>query len=394
MYKKDTIENLKMFSDLKTQEEYSNCSKELNSLFKEFTFSFFYNNLKNYNDKLKSININSFYSISSNQKKSKSRNYKEFDISKIKTAIEKMKKKENILKIKREHPYTERSSYSNPIYTLLKNKIKKRKEEEIKIKKKDNNKILSTPEVGRYNPLYETINRHTYEALFSFKNYKEYNNFKRKKNTKLNKNIFDDKNNSNNKIRNKTISAFNFEEKNNFLTDREESKEKKEKQKLSSNIFYNTAVSKKNKKLFKERNFNENNHCLKFETYTSRKPLINKIFYKTDYNSKISSFFSPKNAKGSVEFNKVSSNKYDKDYFEKLIIQKRDIPSLGFYRPNYSFVNDKAKNIFFNGRKKEKNIIKFMKLKKILGRYYVRDEYELFDLLNNHTEESSKDNFK
>ena len=395
LYKKDTIENLKMFSDLQTQEEYSNRSKELNSLFKEFSFSRFYNNLKNYNEKLKSININSFYSISSNNRRRKSN--KEFDISKIKLAIEKMKKKENILKAKREKPYTERCLYSNPIYTLLKDKIKKRKKEEMKNKKKDKNKILSNPEVGRYNPLYETINRHTYEALFSFKNYNEYNNYyKNKIIAKLDRKIFDKRNNKN-KIRSKTISALTFEEKNTILTERDrddESKEKNEKNKIN-NIFYNTAVTKKPKNLFEERNINSNNHCLKFETYTSRKPLINKIFYKTDYNSQMNSISSPKYIKGSVEFNKVSSNKYDKNYFEKLINQKKDIPSLGFYRPNYSLVTDKPKNIFFNGRQNGKNNVKFMKLKKILGSYYVRNEYELFNLLNNNNiEDSNRDNFK
>ena len=85
---------------------------------------------------------------------------------------------------------------------------------------------------------------------------------------------------------------------------------------------------------------------------------------------------------GSVAFNKVSSNKNDKNYFEKIINQKKDIPSLGFYRPHYSLVNNKIMNIFFNGRKNEKNIHKMMKLKKILGSYHVRGEFQMFNFLN------------
>ena len=60
----------------------------------------------------------------------------------------------------------------------------------------------------------------------------------------------------------------------------------------------------------------------------------------------------PKNIKGSIVFNKVSSNKNSKSYFEKLINQKKNIPSLGFYRPNYSSVTHKTMDVFFDGRKK------------------------------------------
>ena len=69
------------------------------------------------------------------------------------------------------------------------------------------------------------------------------------------------------------------------------------------------------------------------------------------------------------------------------------MPSLGFYRPNYSLVTNKTTNVFFDSRKNEKNNIKIMKLKKILGSYNVRGEYKLFNLLNNkHEDDLSKDN--
>ena len=69
------------------------------------------------------------------------------------------------------------------------------------------------------------------------------------------------------------------------------------------------------------------------------------------------------------------------------------MPSLGFYRPNYSLVTNKTTNVFFDGRKNEKNNIKIMKLKKILGSDNVRGEYKLFNLLNNkHEYDLSKDN--
>lgn len=56
-----------------------------------------------------------------------------------------MKGKENLLKEKREHPYTEKCLYSNPIYTLIKDKIKMKTKEKMKFLKKDKNNKSNTP---------------------------------------------------------------------------------------------------------------------------------------------------------------------------------------------------------------------------------------------------------
>ena len=82
-----------------------------------------------------------------------------------------MKNKEKKLKEKRENPYTERCLYSNPIYTLLKDKIKSKKKEKMKLMKKDYNIKSNTPEIGRYNPIYQAINKHTQQVIFSLKNF-------------------------------------------------------------------------------------------------------------------------------------------------------------------------------------------------------------------------------
>ena len=138
---------------------------------------------------------------------------------------------------------------------------------------------------------------------------------------------------------------------------------------------------KKEKKI-NGRNIDKNNHCLRFDTYCPRKPIINKIFYRTDNTFQIPSYCSPKTAKGNIEFDKISSNKFYKNYFEKIINQKKEIPAPGVYRPNYSFVTNKTTNFFFNGNKNDTNKAKYIKLKKILGSYSVRGEYKLFDFLN------------
>ena len=383
LYKNDRKENLKIFSDLKKQKEYSNKSKELNSKFNTFTYTKFLENLKNYNNK-QSININSFYSISSKANKNKSQQFQEFDIAKIKASIERMKNKENLLKEKREHPYTQRCLYSNPIYSLIKNK-KKQKAEEMKLIKKKNIKKSNTPELGRYNPIYEAINKHTHQVIFSPKNFEEYNKSFGQE-TKYNKKLIEkEKYNARNKTPktyikkgNKTMPILNYDNEYKIIADK--SQELKNKNKVN-NLFYNTAITKKEKK-FEGRNIDKNNHCLRFDTYCPRKPIINKIFYRTENTFQIPSFCSPKTAKGNIEFDKISSNKFYKNYFEKIINQKKEIPALGVYKPNYSFVTNKATNVLFNGNKNDTNKAKYMKLKKILGSYSVRGEYKLFDFLN------------
>ena len=45
--------------------------------------------------------------------------------------------------------------------------------------------------------------------------------------------------------------------------------------------------------------------------------------------------------------------------------EKKNIPSIGFYRPNYSYVDTKSRDIYFDGKKEAKNNRKYFKLKKI-----------------------------
>lgn len=196
--KDDIIDNIKLFSDLKTQTEYSTVSKELNSKFKDLTFSKFYTNLKNYKNKLKICNVNSIFSLTSRtKKKDQNQNQKEFDISKIMLALQRMKERDDESKEKIDHPYTEKLKHSIPIYTLLKDRIRNKERQRIRYFNKYNNINKSvTPEVGRYDPSYEIIKKRTHQVIFSLKNYKEFNNeFKQENNIK------------NKKLNNKNISS-------------------------------------------------------------------------------------------------------------------------------------------------------------------------------------------
>ena len=398
--KDDNLENIKLFSDLRTPAEYSSVSKELNMKHKDFAFSTFYNNLKNYSQKLKSKNINSIFSITNSPRKSKILNENHFDFQKIKIAIEKMKEKENILKQKREHPYTERSLHSHPIYTLVKDKIKSKEREEKRLKSKFRSNKTYTPELGRYNPSYNSINKHSHQVIFSLKNFEEFNNAINQK-MSLNKININNSSLSTNRIRKSKIDK----KINNYIKNKNKTqtlfvtktirnskilKYKHAKNNLDTNIFYNTSISKANKKTNEGRNSNKNNHCLRFDTYTSRKPLINPIFYKTEIQFKVPGCSTPRFI-GNVEFDKICSNKNLKNYIEKEVYKNKDIPCIGFYRPNYTSVSQKTKDVIFDKEKKSKKNLKITKLKKIITKYHVSKEYELFNILNKNNNEISKD---
>ena len=94
--------------------------------------------------------------------------------------------------------------------------------------------------------------------------------------------------------------------------------------------------------------------------------------------------------KGNIRYINYKKH-FSRNFMEEIINNKKDIPSIGFYRPNYSSVTSKTIDIYFNGKKDQKENIKYNKLKKILGNYNVRGEYELFDFLNIKNDENKKD---
>ena len=57
LLKNETKENIKLFSDLEIPMQYSSLSKEISIQFHNYTYSSFYNNLKNYHENIKKGNI-------------------------------------------------------------------------------------------------------------------------------------------------------------------------------------------------------------------------------------------------------------------------------------------------------------------------------------------------
>ena len=386
LLKKDLKDNLKLFSDIKIQKEYSNLSKELSIQYHNYTYSSFYRNLKNIDQQLKKGNTFTLLRVSPYPKEDPMKK-KKFDYEKMKKAIQKMKDEEKIIQKKKEHPYTERNrdSLSFSIYGLLKSK--KKMIEEIKKKREKEKKILP-PGLGRYNPKYKSIEKHTQRVIFSFKNFTKFNKAYNQKLMIKERKIKEEDNELKAKIENikKRLKRFNFKYKKN-----KNNKGKNENEKTTSkteriennkdipNLFQNTAVSKKSRNKENDIYHNKGNHVFKFETYTSRKPLLNQTTYEGDNSFKMS--YSVQNLKGNVIFNKNNKG-LSRNYLEEIIKNKKDVPSIGFYRPNYSYVTAKTVDIYFNGKKDQKENIKYCKLKKILGNYNVRGEYELFKFLN------------
>lgn len=316
----------------------------------------------------------------------------------MKNAIRLMKEEEKNMQKKKKNPYTERNrdSLSFSIYGLMKNK--KKIIEQIKKKREKEKKIVS-PDLGRYNPKYKSIEKHTQRVIFSFKNFKKFNTAYNQKLMIKKRKLKEEDNIIKAKIENmkKKLKKINF----NFKKNAKKNLSKKEKNNKSTskteqndnnvkdipNLFQNTAIYKKSRNT-NNSELTKYNHCFKFETYTSRKPLLVQTTYEGDSIYKLSS---------SVRSIKESMNKFynkkkkltSRNYLEDFIKNKNSVPSIGFYRPNYSFVTNKTMDIYFNGKKDQKSNIKYFKLKKILGNYNVREEYELFRFLN-----SDKDNNK
>ena len=253
--KNDHNENLKFFENLKDNENYSKLSIKLNRLFKNNSIENFYKNL--YEDKKYIIsnplglsedqnmnNNNFFYKLNKNNKK------KIFNIKTFKQYLKKLQLKEDN-KIKK----------NNIVYSLSDNCLLKKKNNNnmniINIKDEenkeniDNNNIIKpkskkfrfiseSPGIGRYNINYSLVFKKVTNVFFGVPKKPKYKKIELKS-------INNDKNS-------------------------------------------NSSSYKKNISFSSENMNNENqktiNHCLKFENYTNRKPLVNVIYKNDNLNIK------------------------------------------------------------------------------------------------------------
>ena len=439
LYRKDRKENIRIFSDLKTLKEFSSYNTDLNHVFGENTYNKFHKNLteqrKVISDNFQNMALKPFVPTSYNKFE------EEFNPKEFESTLNNMKLRDQILNYKIKNPYTERMKNSSSY--LLKKEFEKSK-----ANKTIKSFLPEVPEVGRYNPQYNSINKHSYRVFFGNKPTNRFNTLEheivqnendnsdtindignernsrrviiksnsinRAKNinyfNKINKNQFsirkllDKKPMKSNLDSNKIYNLINLDKNNNNL--RDNASEKILTIKNSNNISHisdnnsnnnsftlnNSPLKDKTKKIrfksgFKnkskisnnssieldkdnslDRSFGSrnDNHCLKFETYTSRKPLGKTILYNTDIKTELPNYYTSKYIKNNINYKK---GKNIMSYIEQIISKKDQSPPLGFYQPKYNYVfNNIDKNIYLNRNKIMKDMV-HNKLKKIFCNY-------------------------
>lgn len=366
VYKRDNNENIKMFDDVKQPKEFSLYSVGLNRHFGDRTYPKFYEKLT---EKKKST-TDYYRNLFEKENKIKGlKIYEEsFDINKFKKSLKNLTIKQTIYNQKLKNPYFER--LSNSKNKLLTEYIKKRP----KIIKPNYPEV---PEVGRYTPSYNFISKHIYEVNFTKTGLNNYITHKHNANSEEKKCYTKNKN---------LISS----EKNNKQTTMPVTPKKKL---ISLNVIKDSSGKTLNNKeghkmddLYKKTHSVlkkiKNNHCLKFENYTSRKPISKEKPYNNENNVELPNYYTENHIKGNVDFNKLSSNKNIKSYFEE-ISNKVKNPPLGFYQPKYNSVMSKTRDIYF--RKKALPSSRRRKIKKIIYSYDVPYNYQIAPSLNDRS---------
>ena len=439
IYRKDHKENLKIFSDLKNFKELSSYSNDLNRAFGENSYNKFHRHLTEPKQLFSNNSFNVFQRQDNSKNKASSKLFEEsFNIKLFKKSLANMKLKDKILNERIKFPFIERMKNSENYL------LKKEMQEKI-IKQNKSFKLFfpDVPDVGKYYPKYNSINKHSYRAFFGnmptnrfytieheiTKNEKtkdnDENSFSRKiiaKNNLFNKGnrniiknhfslkkIIDNRENKDNEniinniennisIReNKSEKTFNIKNSNNIslVSDNNSINNSFNNNSL---IFEKSKQSKNNSSFDIDKNasFNksiiskltrDNNHSLRFEDYISRKPLNKAIIYNTDIKDELPNYYTSKYIKNNINFDR---NKNLPNYIEQAINRDKN-PPLGFYEPKYNYIfNNIDKNIYFY----KKNLTHIAKnnLKKIFCEYNVTTDYQTVPSLNYQNEEKKIDN--
>ena len=363
IYRLDHRENLNLFKDIKAKEKFSIYASELNRVFGDRSYERFYKNLFTN----KRIHLNNFKKMFEKPIiKGELRKIQEpFDIKEFNMCMKKMEKKNQEYEYKIKHPHN------------LKYSPYQKSKDLAELKKKISSKqfhLPDIPDIGRYNPNYQSINTHSFFPTFSSLNYDDFKKYK--------KNVYahDTLSNINNiKKQNKKYKS----NVNNFRRNQSLKNErfKTEFNYVGRNTEFNDSQSNISQYLSTSSFGDEkNNHCLKFDSYSPRKPLINKM-YTTEllYNDKNKNAIS-RNMKGVIDFNRISNSNFG-SYFDE-ISRNNNNPPLGMYQPKYNFIEKKTVNIYLD--KKEPISPKLAKLKKILCGFDISSEYKLAPGLNNN----------
>ena len=126
----------------------------------------------------------------------------------------------------------------------------------------------------------------------------------------------------------------------------------------------------------------KNNHCLKFETYSNRKPITRKFNYINEsfINTEAYDSIFPQNKNICIDFGKLSTAKEKQKSFFEIEANKNHNPPLGTYHPKFGHAFKKIIDVYIDKKCPPKN--NKTKLKEIVLRYDVPSKYLLFDVLN------------
>ena len=362
IYKKDHKENIKLFRDIKSHPKYSIYATELNRVFGDRSYDEFYKGLL----ENKKSSINNFQKMFEKPVvKGGIRKIEEpFNINIFTSCLKKMDLKSKALEYKIKHPHILNSSH-----------YKYSKEVEKKLK------ILATkfrlpdiPDIGRYNPNYDSIRTHSFYPIFASSDYDYFNKYKKNvyaHNTSLTKEPLPEENISKISIK----KSRNFNEHLSTDPNLNRSKESIDKSFKSSNFNISQLMSTSS---FGDE---KNNHCLRFDSYSPRKDFIKKLFYNSNNINTSTNYGLFKNIRGNVDFNKSSNSKYG-SYFDE-VVKISNNPPLGMYQPNYDFISKKTVNIFLD--KKDPPSPKLTQLKKIITSYNISSQYKSVSGLNDLT---------
>ena len=126
----------------------------------------------------------------------------------------------------------------------------------------------------------------------------------------------------------------------------------------------------------------KNNHCLKFETYTKRKPIIKKFNYINEdfMDTEVYKSIHPAQDRICIEFNKLSTSKEKQKCFFEYEANKNKNPPLGTYFPKFGHAFRKVIDIYIDKKSPPRSSKR--RLKEIILKYDVPSNYLLFDVLN------------
>ena len=482
IYEHDNLENQQIFHDIEQTKKYSNYSLELNQTFGDKSYDKFYKGLIEHK-KARGLN---FISMFQKPKNPTGLTTKEepFNITEFRTALKNMKKKNDKLIYRIKNPYKTRPKFKSVTRNENENKSNEKKIKNIKKNFKNDNGNLflpDVPEVGRYNPTFKVLDKHTYQVVFSQQNFDDFNKDGAKNNsrqifndyTKIDYNFNDKpltvemkKKFKKSKIKPISIETINNMSKTYNRNPKNENDLKKSvmsnryntsslfnsinvqnsnnsniKQSISSNLETNKSSGNNNNNQttdleilirtngdihsrcpkhlsnlllnqtnssvsfdeslnntdsfnYSNTNLNstsKNNHCLKFETYTKRRPMNRKFnyIYEDFMNTEVyNSIYPAKDRNICIEFNKLSTGKEKQKCFFEVEANKNKNPPLGVYFPKYDHAFKKITDVYID--KKSPPITKEKRLKEIIFRYEVPTSYLLFNSLNKKIEQKEK----